>query len=82
MQKLEPLARGYLAKVQRPLTLVRIAGTLHRFRAPTPAAFNDIMLSELHDVFPKLLRGIHRGQLAMAPVGAPRGEKSIQNSGA
>jgi predicted TIM-barrel fold metal-dependent hydrolase len=36
---------------------VRIAGTLHRFRVPTVAAFNDIMLSELHQVFPKLRWG-------------------------
>jgi predicted TIM-barrel fold metal-dependent hydrolase len=36
---------------------VRIAGTLHRFRIPTVAAFTDILLSEIHDVFPKLRWG-------------------------
>ncbi len=36
---------------------VRIAGTLHRFRMPTVASFTDILLSELHDVFPKLRWG-------------------------
>src|SRR6266540_5363168 len=36
---------------------VRAAGTLHRFRMPTVAAFNDILLSEIHQVFPKLRWG-------------------------
>ena len=36
---------------------VRIAGTLHRFRVPTVASFMDILLSELHEVFPKLRWG-------------------------
>jgi predicted TIM-barrel fold metal-dependent hydrolase len=36
---------------------VRIAGTLHRFRMPTVASFTDILLSELHEVFPKLRWG-------------------------
>jgi predicted TIM-barrel fold metal-dependent hydrolase len=36
---------------------VRIAGTLHRFRVPTVASFTDILLSELHEVFPKLRWG-------------------------
>jgi predicted TIM-barrel fold metal-dependent hydrolase len=36
---------------------VRIAGTLHRFRVPTVAAFSDVMLSEIHEVFPKLRWG-------------------------
>jgi predicted TIM-barrel fold metal-dependent hydrolase len=36
---------------------VRVAGTLHRFRVPTVASFTDILLSELHEVFPKLRWG-------------------------
>jgi len=35
----------------------RLAGTFHRFRVPTVAAFNDVLLSEIHDVFPKLRWG-------------------------
>jgi hypothetical protein len=33
---------------------VRIASTFLRFRIPTVAAFNDILMSEIHQVFPKL----------------------------
>ena len=36
---------------------VRIAATLHRFRVPTVAAFGDVLLSEIHQVFPKLRWG-------------------------
>ena len=36
---------------------VRIASTFHRFRIPTVGAFNDIIMSEIHDVFPKLRFG-------------------------
>lgn len=36
---------------------VRIASTLHRFRIPTVAAFNDILLSEIHEQFPRLRFG-------------------------
>lgn len=36
---------------------VPIAATLHRFRIPTVAAFNDILLSEIHELFPKLRFG-------------------------
>jgi len=36
---------------------VRIASTLHRFRMPTVGAFNDILLSEIPQVFPKLRWG-------------------------
>jgi hypothetical protein len=32
---------------------VRIATTFHRFRIPTVRAFSDIVMSEIHDVFPK-----------------------------
>lgn len=35
----------------------RLAGTFHRFRVPTVAAFNDVLLSEIHDVFPNLRWG-------------------------
>ena len=35
----------------------RLAGTFHRFRVPTVAAFSDVLLSEIHDVFPKLRWG-------------------------
>jgi len=33
---------------------VRIASTFHRFRIPTVAAFSDIVLSDIHENFPKL----------------------------
>ncbi len=36
---------------------VRIASTLHRFRVPTVVAFNDILLSEIHEQFPRLRFG-------------------------
>lgn len=36
---------------------VAIAATLHRFRVPTVAAFSDVLLSEIHQVFPKLRWG-------------------------
>src|SRR5215475_3415290 len=36
---------------------VPIAATLHRFRIPTVASFNDILLSEIHELFPKLRFG-------------------------
>jgi len=36
---------------------VRIASTFHRFRIPTVGAFNDIIMSEIHDVFPRLRFG-------------------------
>ena len=34
-----------------------IAATLHRLRIPTVASFNDILLSEIHELFPKLRFG-------------------------
>jgi len=36
---------------------VAIAATLHRFRVPTVAAFSDVLLSEIHQIFPKLRWG-------------------------
>ncbi len=36
---------------------VRIASTFHRFRIPTVGAFNDIIMSEIHEVFPRLRFG-------------------------
>jgi predicted TIM-barrel fold metal-dependent hydrolase len=36
---------------------VRIASTFHRFRIPTVASFNDILLSEIHEQFPRLRFG-------------------------
>ena len=36
---------------------IRSAAGLHRFRVPTVAAFNDVLLSEIHQVFPKLRWG-------------------------
>jgi predicted TIM-barrel fold metal-dependent hydrolase len=36
---------------------VGVASTLHRFRVPTVAAFNDIVLSEIPQVFPNLRWG-------------------------
>jgi predicted TIM-barrel fold metal-dependent hydrolase len=36
---------------------VAIAATFHKFRIPTVAAFSDVLLSEIHDVFPRLRIG-------------------------
>ncbi|HWO41259.1 MAG TPA: amidohydrolase family protein [Candidatus Eisenbacteria bacterium] len=36
---------------------VGIAATFHKFRIPTVASFSDIVLSEIHQVFPKLRFG-------------------------
>jgi predicted TIM-barrel fold metal-dependent hydrolase len=36
---------------------VRIASTFHRFRIPTVGAFNDIVMSEIHQLFPRLRFG-------------------------
>jgi predicted TIM-barrel fold metal-dependent hydrolase len=36
---------------------VGIAATFHKFRIPTVAAFSDVLLSEIHQVFPKLRFG-------------------------
>lgn len=36
---------------------VPIAATLHRFRVPAVAAFNDVLLSEIPQIFPKLRWG-------------------------
>ena len=36
---------------------VAVASTLHRFRVPTVAAFNDVLLSEVPRLFPKLRWG-------------------------
>jgi len=36
---------------------VRLAATFHRFRIPTVAAFNDVLLSEIPEVFPDLRWG-------------------------
>ena len=36
---------------------ISVASTLHRFRVPTVAAFNDVLLSEIPQVFPKLRWG-------------------------
>lgn len=36
---------------------VAVASTLHRFRVPTVAAFNDVLLSEVPRIFPKLRWG-------------------------
>ncbi|MBI4524357.1 MAG: amidohydrolase [Deltaproteobacteria bacterium] len=36
---------------------VAIAATLHKFRVPTVAAFNDVLLSEVPRIFPKLRWG-------------------------
>jgi predicted TIM-barrel fold metal-dependent hydrolase len=36
---------------------VPIASTFHRFRIPTVAAFSDVLLSEIHQVFPRLRFG-------------------------
>jgi predicted TIM-barrel fold metal-dependent hydrolase len=36
---------------------LRTAATFHRFRPPTVAAFHDVILSELHQMFPRLRWG-------------------------
>jgi predicted TIM-barrel fold metal-dependent hydrolase len=46
---------------------VRIASTFHRFRIPTVGAFNDIMMSEIHDVFPKLRFGFIEASAQWVP---------------
>jgi len=46
---------------------VRIASTFHRFRIPTVAAFNDIMMSEIHDVFPRLRFGFIEASAQLVP---------------
>ncbi len=46
---------------------VRIASTFHRFRIPTVAAFNDIIMSEIHEVFPKLRFGFIEASAQWVP---------------
>ena len=46
---------------------VRIASTFHRFRIPTVGAFNDIIMSEIHDVFPKLRFGFIEASAQWVP---------------
>lgn len=46
---------------------VRIASTFHRFRVPTVAAFSDILLSEIHDQFPKLRFGFIEASAQWVP---------------
>ena len=45
----------------------RIASTLHRFRVPTVASFNDILLSEIHEQFPKLRFGFIEASAQWVP---------------
>jgi predicted TIM-barrel fold metal-dependent hydrolase len=46
---------------------VRIASTFHRFRIPTVGAFNDIIMSEIHEVFPKLRFGFIEASAQWVP---------------
>jgi len=46
---------------------VRIATTFHRFRIPTVAASNDIVMSEIHDVFPRLRFGFIEASAQWVP---------------
>lgn len=46
---------------------VRIASTLHRFRVPTVAAFSDIILSEIHESFPRLRFGFIEASAQWVP---------------
>ena len=46
---------------------VRIASTFHRFRIPTVGAFNDIVMSEIHNVFPKLRFGFIEASAQWVP---------------
>jgi predicted TIM-barrel fold metal-dependent hydrolase len=45
----------------------RIASTFHRFRVPTVASFNDILLSEIHEQFPKLRFGFIEASAQWVP---------------
>ena len=46
---------------------VRIASTFHRFRIPTVAAFSDIILSEIHEGFPRLRCGFIEASAQWVP---------------
>jgi predicted TIM-barrel fold metal-dependent hydrolase len=46
---------------------VRIASTFHRFRIPTVAAFSDLVLSEIHETFPKLRFGFIEASAQWVP---------------
>jgi predicted TIM-barrel fold metal-dependent hydrolase len=45
----------------------RIASTFHRFRIPTVASFNDILLSEIHALFPNLRFGFIEASAQWVP---------------
>jgi hypothetical protein len=46
---------------------VRIASTFHRFRIPTVGSFNDIVMSEIHEQFPKLRFGFIEASAQWVP---------------
>jgi uncharacterized protein len=46
---------------------VGIAATFHKFRIPTVAAFNDLLLSEIHEVFPRLRFGFIEASAQWVP---------------
>jgi predicted TIM-barrel fold metal-dependent hydrolase len=46
---------------------VRLASTFHRFRIPTVAAFIDILLSDIHETFPKLRFGFIEASAQWVP---------------
>lgn len=46
---------------------VRIASTFHRFRIPTVASFSDILLSDIHETFPRLRFGFIEASAQWVP---------------
>jgi predicted TIM-barrel fold metal-dependent hydrolase len=46
---------------------VRIASTFHRFRIPTVASFSDIVLSDIHENFPRLRFGFIEASAQWVP---------------
>ncbi len=46
---------------------VRVASTFHRFRIPTVGAFSDIVLSAIHETFPKLRFGFIEASAQWVP---------------
>ena len=56
---------------------VGVASTLHRFRVPTVAAFNDIVLSEIPQALSQAALGLHRSQRAVAALGDTRSQEAL-----
>jgi predicted TIM-barrel fold metal-dependent hydrolase len=60
---------------------VPIAATLHRFRIPTVAAFNDVLLSEIPQQFPKLRWGFVEASSQWLPWVLREAEKRFKTLG-